>query len=375
LTSKVGHPHICDSSTNLCIGLLTLAVEIMLQHRIIDAAKRRGSWVQKLRITAVYAVETTSPDQFSSSKGSGFSEKMQKRALSEILPNLFEIAQLYEDHFAQYDLYEGTGNQDPMTGTRVTWQHLTRPPRQPAPRKRVRRTKAPAAPRVESDVDASGDETERDDTATNTHLRRARGRQAQRRPQVPQNPNPTAPRQQAPVPTHVTAPIAQQDMRYPHPATTPNTSFGQSMHGLHLSDTMDMDVKVSQRSPYHDQAQAQVQNGFPHTQPMQYSTSHAGFNSNVFRVHQDEASFAGSAQSSFAPGPTPSFEQSFTMFDAPYHPEAGVGSFTNSMNGGNTGFPYNYEMFPPTSMSAPIGFFNGLPTHHSISCQEEAYRH
>jgi hypothetical protein len=136
-------------------------------------------------------------------------------------------------------------------------------------------------------------------------------------------------------------------MRFSHPATTPNTSFGQSMYGLHLGDTIDMDVKVSHRDPYHDQAQAQAQNAFPPSQPMQYSTSHAGFNSNVLRAHQDEAPFAGSAQSSFAPGPTPSFEQSFSMFDAPYHPQAGVGSFTNSMNAGDTGFPYNYEMFPP----------------------------
>ena len=328
---------------------------------------------------AEYAVKNTAPDQFSSSKGSGFSEKMQKRALSEIIPNLFEIAQSHEEHLAQYNLYEGTGNQDPMTGTRVTWQHLTRPPRQPAPRKRVRRAKAPAARRVESDADASGDETQVDDTATNTHLRRrAQGRQPRKQRRVPQYANPTNPQapRGAPASAGVTAPAAsQQDMRYPHPAPTPNTSFGQPMHGLHLGETMDVEVEVTRPDPYHDQARTQTQNVFPSSQVMQYSTSHSGFNSNILRTHQDDGSFTGSARSSFAPGLTQSFEQSFPMFDPPYHPQAVDGSFTTSMDAGNAGFSYNYELFPPTSMSAPIGFFYGLPTHPSVSCPQEAYRH
>jgi hypothetical protein len=348
------------SKTNSRTGLLMLAVDMMLQHRIIDEVKRRGSWVQKLRITAEYAVQTTAPDQFSSSKGSGFSEKMQKRALSEILPNLFEIAQSYENHFAQYHLYEGTGNEDPMTGTRVTWQHLTRPPRHTALRKRVRRTKAPAAQRVEFDADNSGDETEVDDTATVTHLRRAQV------PQVPQTHPPQVHVSQGliPAPVCVTAPTtSQHDMRYRSAAPTPapNTSFGQSMHGLPLSDNMDLDVKV----PYHDQALDEMT--FRPSQPMQYSTSYSDFKPNA---HHDEGPFMGSAHSSFAP--TPSFDYSFS-FDPPYHAQVEDGAFTNPMNGGNAGFPCTYQdTYPPSSMPAPIGFFNGLPT--SVSCQQEAYR-
>jgi hypothetical protein len=391
-------PPIRDSSTNLYTGLLVLAVEFLLLHRNIDQDKRRGPWIPKLRTAAEYAVQATAPDQFSSSKGSGFSEKMQTRALKEIIPNLFDIAQSHEDHLAAYNLYEGTGNQDPMTGTRVTWQNLTRPPRQPASRKRVRRTKAPAARRVESDADASGDETEVDDTATNkyvrrrarglqtkanntgtdTHLPRAQGRQPRRQAQAPHSTTTTNPQTPPgpPVPAGVTAPASSQpDMRYPHPATAPNTSFGQSMHGLHLGETMDIDVKVTHPDPYQGAAQTQTQDIFHPSQAMQYSTSHSDFNSNVIRTHQDEGSFAGSAQSSFAPGPIQSFEQSFSMFGPPYHPQAGEAPFTSSMDPGNAGFPYNYEMFPPTSMSAPIGFFNGLPTHPNVSCPQEAYRH
>jgi hypothetical protein len=362
----------------------------MLQHRIIDAVKRRGSWVQKLRKIARYAVESTAADQFSSSKGSGFSETMQKRALSEILPNLFEIAQSYEDHLAQYGLYEGAGNQDPGNGTRVTWQYLTRPPRQTAPRKRVRRTKAPAAERVVSDADASGDETEVDNTATITHLRR--GRRPQTQAQAPQNPQPRpglqeplplavpqdpipqtqASQGQAPVPAHVTAAmLSQPDVRYRSAAPTPNASFGQPMLGLPLGENMDMDVKVAHRDPYQHQV---PQTTFPPSQPMEYPTSHAAFNSNVLRTHHDEGHFMGSAQSSFAP--TVGYEHSFSMFDPPYHPQVSDGSFTSPMHTGNGSFSYAYQdSYPPSSMPAPLGFFNGLPTHPSVSCPQEAYRH
>ena len=144
----------------------------MLQHRDIDVGKRNMDWVTRLRNAAHYAVETTPPDQFSSSKGSAFSERMQGRALGEIIPNLFDIALSYQEHFARYTLYEGTNNRDPGIGTHVTWQPLTRPPRQaPAPRKRVRQTRTRPASRTEYDAHESGHDTEVDNTATESHLR------------------------------------------------------------------------------------------------------------------------------------------------------------------------------------------------------------
>jgi hypothetical protein len=92
----------------------------MLQHRLIDEAKRQDSWVAKLRQAAQYAVKTTPPDQFSSARGAGFGKQIKERALKDILPNLFETAALYEDHFSQYKLYEGTGRIDPGCGEDVT---------------------------------------------------------------------------------------------------------------------------------------------------------------------------------------------------------------------------------------------------------------
>jgi hypothetical protein len=45
---------------------------------------------------------------------------MQKRALNNILPNLFKIAALYEDYIALYKLYKGTRRTDLGYGTSVT---------------------------------------------------------------------------------------------------------------------------------------------------------------------------------------------------------------------------------------------------------------
>jgi hypothetical protein len=93
----------------------------MLQHRLIDKPKRQDSWVAKLQQAAQYAIETTPPDQFSSSRGAGSSERMHERALGDILPNLFGTAALYEEHIARHELYEGTESMDPGDGTHVTW--------------------------------------------------------------------------------------------------------------------------------------------------------------------------------------------------------------------------------------------------------------
>ncbi|KAJ4329525.1 hypothetical protein N0V87_010765, partial [Didymella glomerata] len=50
---------------------------------------------------------------FSSSKDDTRNEEMKKRALEKILPSIFEVAQTYEDHIMQYELFEGSGNTDP----------------------------------------------------------------------------------------------------------------------------------------------------------------------------------------------------------------------------------------------------------------------
>jgi len=316
----------------------------MLQHRKIDEAKRRSPWVAKLKHAAQYAVETTPPDQFSSSKGSRFSERMQGRALSEILPNLFDIAQLYEDHIFNYNLFEGTNNRDPRRGTHVTWQPLTRPPRQqPVPRKRFRRARATPPPRIEPDAEISGNETEVDNTATDSHLP---GEEKAQRPQTSH--------QQAQAPIREPA-VSQPAKMRPHSSTTtPNTSFGQSMHSLHLDEDMDLDVKVVNHAPYHDQTGSQ--GSFQHSQPTHYCTGHSGY-------HHVPQSQQVSGSSNVAPVSAPGYHQPFTIFDAPYHPQGESTVFSSG-----TGFPYDYDMFVPS-------FYDGLPHLSSISCDSEGSHH
>jgi hypothetical protein len=180
---------------------------------------------------------------------------MHKRALFDILPNLFETAALYEDHFARYRLYEGTGRTDPGHGTHVTWHRLTRPPRKAAPpRKRGRQIKA-RAPRMESDDDASGGESEVDDTTTRAHLQRTR--QAQNQPQQPQNPSVLVSRQHAPdipaptVPAGASAPSASQQDPHVLSSTTSNIPFGQHMYDLCLNE--EIDAKIPSHARQNDE--------------------------------------------------------------------------------------------------------------------------
>jgi hypothetical protein len=312
----------------------------------MDAAKRTPNrrWVHELKRTAEYAVETTPPDQFSSSKGSAFSERMQDRALKEILPNLFDVAQTHEDHLWRYNFYEGTNIQDLQIGTHVTWQPLTRPPRQaPLPRKRFRRAGATPPSRIEPNADLSGNETEVDNTATASHL-----------PREEKTRKPPASRQRVPGPSH--GPVDSLPVPiHPHSsATTPNTSFGQSMQGLHLDENMDMDVKVANHAPYHDQISGH--NNLHCSQPMQYCASHTGFHH--VPQHQQHLGPPHAASVSI-----PGYHHPFTMFEAPYHAQTEGTVFSNS-----PAFPHDYDMFAPA-------FFDGLPHLPSIGGELEGSRH
>jgi hypothetical protein len=95
------------SGTNQDVGLLTLAVDIMLQHRDIpiDEYKRRQSWTYKLRQVAQFEIEMTPQEQYSSSRNPAFSALMKQRAEKDILPSLFDVSQSYEDHVVQYGLW------------------------------------------------------------------------------------------------------------------------------------------------------------------------------------------------------------------------------------------------------------------------------
>lgn len=340
----------------------------MLQHRNIDQVKRRGSWVAKLRQAAQCAVEMTTSEVFSSSKRTEFSEKMKERALEFILPSLFDVAQSYEDHLAQYDLYED-GNTDAGEGRYITWQHASRPPRQTPQRKRARTARAPPALTVDCHGDASADETEVDDTISNSFLRRDQARARKHARTSQESNNPTASQQAPASPIHAAAvnasPPAGPKQDFP-PSTsipTPNMSFHPSLDDLHLGEGMDMsmDVKGGDAMQYHDPAM--IRNMFALSQPMQYSNTHPGYINQVFPPQETAGSFCNSAQSSFSTAAAPGYANPFHLFNAPYSPQVGHAAFGASMASNHAGFPYEYEgVFPPTTMLGNAdGSFHGLP--------------
>ncbi|KAF3028726.1 hypothetical protein E8E12_000359 [Didymella heteroderae] len=150
--------------------LTLLAVQVMLIHRKVDDVKRKSQWISKPRDVANFMVQTISADDFSSPEGAAHSGEMQKRALEETLSSTFGIAQAHKTHNVQSNLTEGASNKDPGRGTHHTWN--------PIPNsiigqqsKRTRRIAHPK--RVQKNVDeASGDETEPDDTMTNRYLQK-----------------------------------------------------------------------------------------------------------------------------------------------------------------------------------------------------------
>ncbi|KAF9728591.1 hypothetical protein PMIN01_13419 [Paraphaeosphaeria minitans] len=110
--------------------LVPLAVDIMLIHRRIDeevGKHKHTSWTRLLETDAVYLISSKDEERFSSSRGAKFNIAMKKRALEAILPSIFNIAKSHEEYVAQYNLYEGSGNEDPGCGEQVTWQAIPKP--------------------------------------------------------------------------------------------------------------------------------------------------------------------------------------------------------------------------------------------------------
>lgn len=325
----------------------------MLQHRLIDEEKRKGSWVAKLLQSAQYTIESTPSDQFSSAKGSDFSEKMQSRALAEILPNLFEVAQFYEDHFATHRHYEGSGISDPGTGKYVTWQPLMRPPRPPvAAKKRLRRTRPRPASRSELDTDISEDETEIDDSLTSSYLRN--DRLAPKQNDVSKNAKITAAQDQIlPSCREVTAAGLRN---CPCSITRkPNDSFGQAMQGLVLGEEMDLDLKMIAHTPMSNHIYTND------SQPVQYFASQSNYSPHTVHLQQDGYVLPSSSQSMFASA-TASVCHGLPAFDTQLPLPVDNGTFHD-----DTCFAHNYNMYS-TSSANTLDFLGEIHNHASVSC-------
>lgn len=367
--------------------LSTLAVEMMLIHRDIDAIKRNGSWISKLRDVAKFTVQTTSADHFSSSKGAAHSEEMKMRALEQILPSIFEVAQAYEDHIMQYNLIEGSGNEDPGRGRHHTWKPIPRPVRRQQP-KRPRRTD-----RIQTTVyEGSGDETEPDETIT----RLARiphgltpavpsprpmaahaepGRHTPRHSITAEDHHQLGRKAKTPSGSGPCTPATSQDNCMMHrTVSTPSSSFNQSLHGPQVSEE-DLDMESHARPMLdHDGMQPPYHMG-SFSQPLQYPAAPSGFSGPPY---QSGDNFAN-PPSAFAPN-TSTFVSPFTMFNGG-PPPIGYTQYASPMATGS-GYSYEQGIFPPTPMSFPNTPMNmpltpsdsgmtyhGLPLDYSVDPQ------
>ncbi|EOA89415.1 uncharacterized protein SETTUDRAFT_105680, partial [Exserohilum turcica Et28A] len=341
--------------------LLILAVDVMLQHRLIDIDKRRGSWVAELRKAAQIAIDSIPRGQFSSSKGSDFSEKMQRRALEEILPNLFEVAQLYEDHFARHGHYEGSGIPDPGKGKHVTWQPLMRPIREPvAPKKRLRRTRPAPASKLEPDTDALGDETEVDDSVTSLYLRSKQ--LASNRIDMSKSAKSTAIRDPT-TPSSRGAAAAELHSCSCSTTVTPNDSFGQSMQGLLLEEEADLDIEMTAPTPLHNHTYTND------SQLVQYFYGHPSYNAHAIQLQQDGCALTGTSRPTFSPATAPVYQPSLSGFDTHF-----ALPVDNTMFHEGTSFPQSYDLYDPSSANT-LEFLDGIRSHSSVSCKTEATRH
>ncbi|USP75768.1 hypothetical protein yc1106_03042 [Curvularia clavata] len=339
-------------------GLLNLAVDIMLQHRLIDKEKRKGSWVAKLRQTAQYAVETTPPDQFSSSKGSGFSERMQSRALAEILPNLFETAQLFEDHLAYHGHYEGSGIPDPGIGKRVTWQPLTRPARKPVTsRKRPRRTKTDPGSRLEIDTDVSGYEAEMDDSTSSSYL--PDEQLVSERIDELNDSGPMEAQQQGLASTHEPGAAPLQTCPFDN-TTTSIVSFGQSVYEYPLGDKMDLDVKTATPTPLQNHIHANA------SHIVLYSTSNPSYDQHAVESQQESCAFLSTSESTFAPNSASVYHHPFSAFDTHFAQSVEHMAFHN-----DTCYPHGHEAYAPSSVDL-LDLFQATPNSASTNCQANA---
>lgn len=333
----------------------------MLVHREIDEIKRKGPWISKLREVAKFTVQTTSADHFSSSKGAAHSEEMKKRALEQILPSIFEVAQAYEDHIMQYNLIEGSGNKDSGRGRHHTWKPIPRPVRQQQP-KRPRR--AIRSERVQETVyEASGDETEPDDTMarlssishglpqadqspramtahampeSQTHRHSIAAEDSYRQGWKVETPSASGP---------CTPATSQDDYTMFRTSSTPNSSFDQSLHGLHLGED-ELDLKPHARTMSNHSSMQPHYNMPPYGQPLQYGTAPNGFSGLPYEPVDNFAN----QQPAFSPT-GPAFVNPFTMFNAP-HPPMGYSQYATAVPA-TSRYPYDQGMFTATPMSYP----------------------
>ena len=117
------------------IELLPVTIALLELHQLSDPdGKPRLQWIQRLKREADRLMERLSDENFGSSKSSSYNRRMKERAIKEVLPDLFNAAQTYEDHCAMWG-----EKADSVPGTQYTWQPAKKVARDLPQKKYVRR--------------------------------------------------------------------------------------------------------------------------------------------------------------------------------------------------------------------------------------------
>lgn len=320
----------------------------MLVHRKVDDVKRKNPWIIQLKTVAECAVKMTPVANFSSSKDDTRNEEMKKRALEKILPSIFEVAQTYEDHIMQYELFEGSGNTDPGRGVRHTWKPIPGPVIQQKP-KRPRRTAR--SKRAQDTVHkAYGDKTKSDSTMT-------RLASAALPSSFPVDAHASA-KASTPIACGSCTPRIFQGGCVVHRAAfSPSSSSSQSTHGLHLGEE-NQDMKRHART-VSDRAGMQSPFNMPsYTNPLQYPTAVSSFDGQAYQFADNNAPQAPAFFQDL-----PAFVNSFAMFNAPTSPPSynGYSSLTSAADG----FCYGQGISVPMSTS-----YNNTPMSISMTSSD-----
>ncbi|KAF2750257.1 hypothetical protein M011DRAFT_235517 [Sporormia fimetaria CBS 119925] len=134
--------------------LSKLAIAIMLLHRHPDPqdGKKRINWTKTLRDKATRVVDYTLVTKLSSSRKGEYNNAIKEQVLDDILPELMDVAQEYEDYVAQLAEGDHVGEKGKDLGKQWSCREFPKLPRLPAspsdhtshPYKRRKRTKKAA---------------------------------------------------------------------------------------------------------------------------------------------------------------------------------------------------------------------------------------
>jgi hypothetical protein len=326
----------------------------MLQHRPspTDEVKRQGAWTARLRQAAEYAVDTTPPELYSSSKDAAFSVKMRDRALNSVMPSLFDVAQSYEDYVFQHNLWERLEDMNIPKGKSHTWHAVPRPTRPQAQRKRVCEDTVLRSRRKVFDVDAhssaSGEETEIDERLVRRHMLRRARREAQLEEACNVEALRSCAAAEADTPASSST-ASRSDFHLNSLKSIPNSSFDKSMGGLVLLD----DAKGG-NDPTSGQSAEQVHcDMMLLDQPMQYPR----YTIDGLQPSSGPNTFTSSDQQPQTRYPVQNFIDNgdTSMFNGP---------FNSPMIGNAMTYPYQDRELVHTTLGIPASAaasFNGLP--------------